>query len=184
MEKLRVWWIPQVPMEAFMVDVKDLTEAKKILDVLADYDEFQFRNNVRQDHCNTGGLEYLDEEQKEWSEFEDEEGKDIWDTNLVDTTKPLKKIKSENKMEDSDDNCGHAFICENCGKEIDGTYVDRGMFFCNPSCAKEEAEKKAKYFEMLSAMQFGYKQCEKGNNIQMAEEEFRKTYHGLVKEND
>jgi len=27
-----------------------------------------------------------------------------------------------------------------CSRMIDGTYVDRGMTFCNPTCARKEAE--------------------------------------------
>jgi len=80
-EKLRIWWIPQIPMCAFKVEVNNILEAKKILNVLADYDEFQFKNNVKPDYSNVGGLEFFDEENKEWSEFEDEEGNDIWNTN-------------------------------------------------------------------------------------------------------
>ena len=94
MEKLRVWWIPQVPMESFKVDVRTIREAKKILNVLADYDKFQLEHNIKPDYSNTGGLEYFDEETKEWSEFEDEDGNDIWETNLLDTTQKLRQLKS------------------------------------------------------------------------------------------
>jgi hypothetical protein len=92
MEKLRIWWIPQIPSDnPFKVDVKDLTEAKKLLNTLAEYDKYQFENRIKPDYSNTGGLEFFDG--KEWTEFEDEEGEDIWNTTLIDTTKPLKKIK-------------------------------------------------------------------------------------------
>ena len=53
---LQVWWIPQVPMKAFEVDVSTVAEGVKLLDVLADYDRFQFENNVKPDYCNAGGL--------------------------------------------------------------------------------------------------------------------------------
>lgn len=79
-EKLRVWWIPQIPMNPFMVEVKDLTEAKKILNTLADYDQFQLDNNIKPDYSNCGGLEIFDGQ--EWSEFEDGNGNDIWTTEL------------------------------------------------------------------------------------------------------
>lgn len=69
MEKLRIWWIPQIPLEAFKVEVKDLTEAKKILNVLTDYDEFQLEKNIKPDYSNTGGVEFFDGQ--EWSEFEE-----------------------------------------------------------------------------------------------------------------
>ena len=34
---LRVWWVPQMPMEPFHVEVDSLPEARKILDTLAAY---------------------------------------------------------------------------------------------------------------------------------------------------
>ena len=34
--------------------------AVKVLHVLADYDDFQFRNTVKPDCCNTGGLQQFD----------------------------------------------------------------------------------------------------------------------------
>ncbi|ONN71698.1 hypothetical protein [Pseudomonas oryzihabitans] len=71
-KKLRVWWIPQVPMPAFYVPVSSVEEGAKIMDVLADYDDFQYRNNVKPDYSNTGGLEEQDEE-GDWFSWEDEE---------------------------------------------------------------------------------------------------------------
>jgi len=53
---LRVWWIPQVPMKPFTVDVKSVEEGVKIMDVLAFYDIFQFENNIKGDYANAGGL--------------------------------------------------------------------------------------------------------------------------------
>lgn len=43
-------------MKAFEVDVSTVAEGVKLLDVLADYDRFQFENNVKPDYCNVGGL--------------------------------------------------------------------------------------------------------------------------------
>ena len=72
---LRVWWIPQVPMKAFHVAVSSPKEAVKILDVLADYDIFQFENNVKPDYSNVGGLEVF--EDGEWSTWLNASGNDI-----------------------------------------------------------------------------------------------------------
>lgn len=66
---LRVWWVPQVPMAAFEVDVPDLATADILLDALADYDAFQFENNVKPDYCNAGGLAML--ENGEWVDWYD-----------------------------------------------------------------------------------------------------------------
>ena len=60
--KLRVWWIPQIPMKRFYVYVRNLREAKLVLDTLVRYDDFQFKNNIKPDYCYTGGLqEYIAE---------------------------------------------------------------------------------------------------------------------------
>ena len=59
--KLRVFWIPQIPMKSFHVPVESLEQAAKILNVLAAYDLFQYENQVKGDFCNQGGLEKLDE---------------------------------------------------------------------------------------------------------------------------
>ena len=54
---LQVWWIPQVPMDTlFTVDVSSVTEAAKLLNVLADYDIFQFEQKIKPDYSNAGGL--------------------------------------------------------------------------------------------------------------------------------
>lgn len=62
---LRVYWIPQVPMKGFEVEVESVTEAVKIMDVLANYDLFQFENKVKPDYCNMGILQKYEEEEGE-----------------------------------------------------------------------------------------------------------------------
>ena len=69
--QLRVWWIPQVPMNAFHKLVDSLKEARFLLDTLAEYDVFQFENHIKPDYCNTGGLQVYcgdtpDEELDRW----------------------------------------------------------------------------------------------------------------------
>ena len=77
---LRVWHIPQVPGTAFRVVVESPREAKKILDVLANYDAFQFEHNIKPDYCNAAGLEVY--EDVEWTEWYDKDGDGIDDTKL------------------------------------------------------------------------------------------------------
>lgn len=72
-KKLRVWWVPQVPMKAFNIPVRSVEEAALVLDTLALYDQFQYDNRVKPDYCNAGGLQYFDEEENEWLEWCDEE---------------------------------------------------------------------------------------------------------------
>jgi hypothetical protein len=72
---LRVWWIPQIPMEAFHRTVSDPAQAVFLMDALAQYDFFQYENNVKPDYSNAGGLEiFLD---GEWEEWYDDEGDEI-----------------------------------------------------------------------------------------------------------
>ena len=57
-QKLRVWHIPQVPMKAFHVETDSLQEAVKIKNALADYDLFQYENNVKGNYANANGFIY------------------------------------------------------------------------------------------------------------------------------
>jgi len=67
---LRVWWVPQVPCKAFKVPVNSVEHGAIILNVLAEYDAFQFINNIKQDYCNAGGLQVF--EGGDWADWEDE----------------------------------------------------------------------------------------------------------------
>ena len=77
--KLRIWWIPQIPGKAFTVMVSSVEEGVKLLDVLADYDDFQLQNNIKPDYSNAGGLQAFDPDDKEegpggsWVDWFDEE---------------------------------------------------------------------------------------------------------------
>ncbi len=53
---LQVWWVPQVPMQPFVWPVKDLQTGVVLLEALAEYDRFQYENNVKPDYCNAGGI--------------------------------------------------------------------------------------------------------------------------------
>ena len=72
---LRVWHIPQVPMEPFRINVKSIEDAVLLLKTLWAYDIFQFENKIKPDYSNASGLEQFDG--KEWSEYLNEEGDDI-----------------------------------------------------------------------------------------------------------
>lgn len=54
--QLKVWHIPQVPMKPFEVFVDSIEEGVKVMDILAQYDIFQFENKVKPDYCNANGL--------------------------------------------------------------------------------------------------------------------------------
>ena len=72
---LRIWHIPQIPGTPFHVHVKSIKEAKKILDLLADYDDFQFKENIKPDYSSVAGLEVF--EGGRWCEWYNEDGEDI-----------------------------------------------------------------------------------------------------------
>lgn len=77
MSKLRVWHIPQVPMKAFTVEVQSVEEGVRLMNALADYDIFQYENNIKPDYCNANGLQIWDEIMTD-EEMADMELKDRW----------------------------------------------------------------------------------------------------------
>jgi len=69
---LRVWWMPQVTTgDVFYSPVDSPREAQKLIGTLAYYDQFQYRNNIKPDYSNAGGLEVFEDGQ--WLEWEDPE---------------------------------------------------------------------------------------------------------------
>lgn len=74
---LRVWWIPQVPMDPFYYSVPDVKSGRMLTDALARYDLFQLEHGVKPDYSNTGGLEVFRD--GEWEDWEDEDGNTIED---------------------------------------------------------------------------------------------------------
>ncbi len=75
--KLRIWWIPQIPGNPMYIPVEDLKQAKLLLDSLAYYDMFQLENNIKPDYSNAGGLQEWCEEEKEWYDWECDDGFDF-----------------------------------------------------------------------------------------------------------
>lgn len=80
--RLQVWWIPQIPMQPFEVEVNSVREAKKLLDVLAKYDAFQFENRIKPDYANAGGLVEWDAEANEWVDWYNDKGEGIDDLEM------------------------------------------------------------------------------------------------------
>lgn len=76
--QMRVWWVPQAPMDAFYQEVSSLAEAKLILDTLAMYDLFQLEHAIRPEFTHAGGLqcrdpyhEGSDDAEEAWVEWRD-----------------------------------------------------------------------------------------------------------------
>ena len=85
---LRVWHIPQIGSKAgtFHVPVKTVEDGMLVMDVLANYDLFQFENNIKPDYANANGLERFDEADIDiaegmdgWTDWLDEDGNDVDD---------------------------------------------------------------------------------------------------------
>jgi len=70
-----------VPGKAFHIDVETPEEGRNLLDVLANYDQFQFDQRIKPDYANAGGLEVF--EGGEWIEWEGDFGEDIGAYELV-----------------------------------------------------------------------------------------------------
>jgi hypothetical protein len=68
---LRISHFPQVPCKPFQVEVQSVEEAVRLMDILANYDQFQLDYNIKPDYCNATVLEMF--ENGEWVTWYDEE---------------------------------------------------------------------------------------------------------------
>jgi len=69
--RLKVWYIPQVPMKAFEVERETtLAEARAALDLLIDFSTFEFENRVKPDYADAGGIAEWDEDEHAWRDVE------------------------------------------------------------------------------------------------------------------
>lgn len=80
MQKMRVWWMPQLGTGAnFYIPVKSIEEAKKFMDVLSIYDQFQYENNIKPDFCNSGGVQVWDEKEQDWLDWHGDDDGEYFD---------------------------------------------------------------------------------------------------------
>lgn len=78
--KMRVWWMPQAGVDAvFYVPVETVEEAKKVMDLLAAYDCFQYNHEIKPDYCNIGGLQVFDKEEQCWNDWKFEGDDEYFD---------------------------------------------------------------------------------------------------------
>lgn len=68
----RVWHIPQIPGKPFIVDCDTVAEAAKFLDVLAQYDLFQYENRIKPDYSNAAGILIWDVIADEYEDYDPE----------------------------------------------------------------------------------------------------------------
>lgn len=66
--------------KAFYIPVENVREAKKILDILAAYDLFQFAENIKPDFANESGVQQWNEEEKEWEDWDIETEDEYFDS--------------------------------------------------------------------------------------------------------
>lgn len=94
MKKLRVSHFPQIGVKSFDVEVQTLEQALFLFEVLANYDDFQFKNRIKPDYCNTTAFEHWDfndeTNEYEWFTWYDEEGNEIENYELKDGKAVLK----------------------------------------------------------------------------------------------
>ena len=79
---LCVWHNPQVgAVDSFYFPVPDVESAKVVLNLLADYDLWQFENNIKGDYASASGLMQYEVSNNgdfdNWVEWTTEEGYDI-----------------------------------------------------------------------------------------------------------
>lgn len=70
--KFKIWYVHQMPSEAFEREVADPATGQQILDIIYELALFQFANNMIPDYANTGGVVYLDED-GDWSDYNPDE---------------------------------------------------------------------------------------------------------------
>jgi hypothetical protein len=74
--KLRIWWHPQYGYsDIFYTQVESVEEAKRLIKVLNQYDEFLYSNRILDSNTNAYGLEV--QRGADWVEWVDERGLDI-----------------------------------------------------------------------------------------------------------
>lgn len=71
--RYKVWHVPQVPMHAFIVELEDEAEAWRLVNTLAQYDLFQYDNQIKPDYSNVSGVMVWCEEANEYEDLDDPE---------------------------------------------------------------------------------------------------------------
>jgi hypothetical protein len=75
---LMVSHFPQVPCKSFDVHVASIEDAARIMDLLAEYDDWQFRHRIKPDYSNATVLQVYDADadgdgNPDWTDWHDEE---------------------------------------------------------------------------------------------------------------
>ena len=74
MEKLRIAYIPQVPMQPFTFEVASVEEAARIADALVKFSAFEYEHRVKPDYSDALDLEaFMDGEWVTWYSLDGED---------------------------------------------------------------------------------------------------------------
>lgn len=77
---LLFWWVPQVPMKPFEMPIKDIEQGELLMNAFAEYDLFQYENNIKHDSCNAGGVSRWEDNGEGgfgWFDWTNEDGENI-----------------------------------------------------------------------------------------------------------
>jgi len=56
MSTYKVWYVPQLPMKAFEVEVEDIATARTVLNTLERFSLFEYEERVKPDYADAGGI--------------------------------------------------------------------------------------------------------------------------------
>lgn len=73
--KLRILYMPQVPMTPFYKEVEGLSEAKLVAETLVDFSIFEYENRIKPDYSDM--LDLVELVDGEWISWEDKFGSDF-----------------------------------------------------------------------------------------------------------
>lgn len=127
--QLRVSHFPQIPCKPFIVSVATVAEGVKVMDMLADYDQFQYDTNIKGDYANAAVLEMFDPKdshdnaQGSWVSWCDE------DTGEDDPRAFIASLLGSEPTHDcADGQLPDGPVCPACGKERAPSGVDGGSW--------------------------------------------------------
>ena len=69
----RIWHIPQVPGKAFYWQADSSAQAENLLNLLAEYDAFQYKECIKPDYTSASGIECLLD--GDWVDYEIEDSR-------------------------------------------------------------------------------------------------------------
>lgn len=75
-EKYKIWYIPQIPMPPWELEIDDLETAKLVLNSVIDFSIFEYVNRVKPDYADVAGISRWEEDGEggfDWFELDEDE---------------------------------------------------------------------------------------------------------------